>query len=284
MDTTAETLREIHCIGADSPERIVPGDVCPGLNAWGVDLAGLTDAGVGYEMVRLRPAAGHLLVSQSGQGEVLIDGAWQPCGPGRAYLAPPLGRMGFRTVPGHRWQIGWAYLAAKAGEPSPIPVETATVIEVDPRQFVNVIEGIYLEAFGPARIPRLELWAEMVSEYVRAITSSAGRPDPLWQLWAEVDSALNEPWTLERLADRANLRPEALRRACLRHQGRSPMRQVTHLRMRRAEALLRSTSGKLYTIARQVGYENTFAFSTAYRRWKGRAPSECRYDYEPTLA
>ncbi|MDB5326534.1 MAG: AraC family transcriptional regulator, partial [Phycisphaerales bacterium] len=265
----AELIREIHRIGADSPERLVPGNVCPGLKAWGLEISGLTDAGVGYEMVRPSPPHGHIVVCTGGRGEVWVDGDWQKCGPGQAYVTPPLSPMGFRTVPKYRWQFGWAFLLATPGEPSPVSVDSATLIRVDPRQFINVIEGLYLEASGPARAEHLELWAQIVSEYVRAIARSTGRPDPLWRLWADVDNALSEAWTLERLADRAGLRPEALRRTCLKHFGRSPMRQVTHLRMRRAEALLRSTSGKLFTIARQVGYHNSFAFSTAFRRWKG---------------
>jgi transcriptional regulator GlxA family with amidase domain len=44
------------------------------------------------------------------------------------------------------------------------------------------------------------------------------------------------------------------------------MQHVTHLRMRRAETLLQSTTAKLAVIARMVGYENVFAFSTAFRR------------------
>jgi AraC-like DNA-binding protein len=46
--------------------------------------------------------------------------------------------------------------------------------------------------------------------------------------------------------------------------------------MRRAEAMLRSTPNKLFTIARAVGYDNVFAFSTAFRRWKGLPPNACR--------
>lgn len=272
----ADLIREIHRIGTDTPERLVPGDACPGLAAWGLSITGLTDAGLGYEMVRLRPPTGHVLVCHGGVGEVWVDGAWHKCGPGQAYVTPPLASMAFRTVPRRRWRFGWAFLLATPGEPSPVSVDRPTLLRIDPRQFINVIEGLYLEASGPARADRLELWAQVVSEYTRAIARSTGRPDPLWQLWADVDNALNEAWTLERLADRAGLRPEALRRTCLKHFGRSPMRQVTHLRMRRAEALLRSTSGKLFTIARQVGYQNSFAFSTAFRRWKGQPPNACR--------
>ena len=254
----------------------MPGDACPGLPARGIGLTGLTDAGRGYVMSRLRPPYGHVLVSYGGEGEVLIDGHWLRCPPGHAYLSPPLVPSAFRSVAGRRWQFAWAFLPALADEPSPVPGDASSIITADPRQTVNAIEGLYLEASGPARVERLDLWAELVSDYLRTLMQSAGTPDPLWRLWAAVDASPGEPWTLDRLALVAGMRPEALRRLCLRHHGRSPMRQVTHLRMRRAEALLRSTSGKLFSVARQVGYQNTFAFSTAFARWKGRPPKQCR--------
>lgn len=101
--------------------------------------------------------------------------------------------------------------------------------------------------------------------------------DRLWNLWAEVDARLAEEWTLERLADIAALCPEALRCLSLGTLVRSPMRQVTHMPIRRAETLLRSTTDKLYRIAQQVGCQNPFAFSAAFSRWKQKSPSQCRH-------
>jgi len=276
MPVSQEMIRQIHQIGSDTPERLVPDNVCPGQRAWGLGATGLTDAGVGYAMMRPRPPSAHLLACYGGAGEVWVGGKWVRCTAGEAYLAPPLAPMAFRSLARPRWQFAWVYLIARDGEPSPISGHEPTLVRTDPRQVVNAIEGLYLEASGPARVERLDLWADLVNDYVRAITRAAGDPDPLWRLWAEVDIALNEPWTLNRLAERAGLRPEALRRLCVRHLGRSPMRQVTHLRMRRAEALLRSTSGKLFAVAQHVGYDNAFAFSTAFRRWKGVSPNHCR--------
>jgi transcriptional regulator GlxA family with amidase domain len=54
------------------------------------------------------------------------------------------------------------------------------------------------------------------------------------------------------------------------------MEHVTHVRMRRADTLLQSTSVKIAAIARMAGYENEFAFSTAFRRAHGVPPSARR--------
>jgi len=271
----AEALRETHSV-ADSPERVVGENVWPGLARHHLSIVGLTDGGRGYEMQRLRPANGHLLICYGGSGEAWVDGGWQPCGNGQAYIAPPGVPMGFRTVGRQRWQFGWVFLPVVVDQAPLITAKSPKLAAVDPRPIVGAIEGLYLETVGAAHIDRLNLWGDLVNAYARDIARGGEEVDPLWQLWAEVDARLSEPWTLERLADRAGMLPESLRRQTLRTIGRSPMRQVTHLRMLRAEALLRSTHDKLFNIAAQVGYQNPFAFSTAFRRWKGQPPKAIR--------
>jgi AraC-like DNA-binding protein len=54
------------------------------------------------------------------------------------------------------------------------------------------------------------------------------------------------------------------------------MRYVTLLRMRHAAALLASDSYSVEDVARQVGYENAFAFSTAFKRLMGDSPTGYR--------
>ncbi|HEV7300685.1 MAG TPA: helix-turn-helix transcriptional regulator [Tepidisphaeraceae bacterium] len=269
-------IRQIHSVGSDTPERIVADNVCPGMRARGLSVVGLTDAGRGYDMQRPRPPSGHLLACYGGNGEVWVDGEWQPCAAGQAYVAPPLAPMAFRAIRGDRWQFAWVFMAAPDDAPSPITGNAARLVQADPRQIVNSIEGLYLESGAMAQVERMNAYADLISSYARSITMGSGTVDPLWRLWATVDASLNEPWTLDRLAARADIRPEALRRLCLRSTGVSPMRHVTALRMRRADALLRSTNDKLFGVARQVGYQNTFAFSTAFRRWAGRSPKDHR--------
>jgi len=63
---------------------------------------------------------------------------------------------------------------------------------------------------------------------------------------------------------------------CRRQLGRSPMHQVTYLRMRRAAELLANTSHTIEAIAQEVGYHNPFVFSNAFTKWIGWRPSEYR--------
>src|SRR5436189_4126218 len=87
---------------------------------------------------------------------------------------------------------------------------------------------------------------------------------------------LADEWSLARLAREAGNSNEHLRRLCRRQLGRSPMHQVTYLRMRRATELLASTELTIEAIAHDVGYHNPFVFSNAFTKWIGWRPSEYR--------
>lgn len=50
--------------------------------------------------------------------------------------------------------------------------------------------------------------------------------------------------------------------------------QFIWLRMRRAAELLQTTDAKIEAIAREVGYQNPFVFSTTFKRCLGWSPSE----------
>lgn len=54
------------------------------------------------------------------------------------------------------------------------------------------------------------------------------------------------------------------------------MRHLTALRMRRATAYLASDSYTIEAVARLIGYDSRYAFSTAFKRQMGLPPSEYR--------
>jgi AraC-like DNA-binding protein len=60
--------------------------------------------------------------------------------------------------------------------------------------------------------------------------------------------------------------------------GRSPIRYLSEWRMHNAEELLSSSDLGVAQIARRVGYESEEAFSRAFKRSRGIAPSAWRND------
>ena len=62
----------------------------------------------------------------------------------------------------------------------------------------------------------------------------------------------------------------------IQHPSRSPMHQVTYLRMRRASELLATKEFTVEAIANEIGYRNPFVFSNAFAKWTGFRPSQYR--------
>jgi AraC-like DNA-binding protein len=277
MRAITKNLRHTHMVGDDTPEQIIVDSSCAQLRKAGIWSAGLSDAGRGYLMVRVRPTFEQLLVCVGGEGVVLIEDRWRPCGTGEAYIMPLLANNAFRTVGRRRWQFCWiVYAEPKPGLLPAIGGDCSRLIKADPRGLWSSIEGLYREATGLAEAILLDSWIKLMRAHAARIIDPYQERDPLWRVWAAVTADLAAVWSTDRLADHAMVSAEQVRRLCLRHTGRSPMEHVTYLRMAQAGALLESTPMKIAAIAQAVGYANPFAFSTAFRRINGVSPAAWR--------
>lgn len=280
MRNLPDDLREMHIIGTDTAEKIISWKVSPLMRTLHIGLAGVSDAGAGFSMVRHDPPYGHVLVGYSGAGEVWIDGGWRPCGPGRAYLTPAHAPHAYRTVDGSRWEFAWVWWhLPTTGEPPLIDLSEPALIRADPEYLRLAILGLYRESIGPHQPTVLDHWVELVHAYTGRLGRGArhrraGRS--LLSLWERVDANLAHPWTLTELTEHAAMSAEHLRRLSRRQTGRGPMHHVAFLRMRRAATLLESTRQKVQAIAASVGYDNAFAFSTAFKRHMGTSPDGYR--------
>ena len=80
-------------------------------------------------------------------------------------------------------------------------------------------------------------------------------------------------WTVERLARAVGLSRAAFARRFVAVSGRSPLRYLTDLRLALAASLLENEDAALAEVASRVGYVSEFAFSRAFKRQHGVAPS-----------
>jgi len=83
-------------------------------------------------------------------------------------------------------------------------------------------------------------------------------------------------WTVERLARAVGLSRAAFARRFSAASGKSPRRYLTELRLALGAALLEDTDSSLAEVALRVGYASEFAFSRAFKRRYGVAPSRFR--------
>lgn len=123
-------------------------------------------------------------------------------------------------------------------------------------------------------------WVHLCALRLAREHETARGDERLRRLWTRVDAELGAPWTLDTLAAAAHMSGEHLRRLCQLEAGRSPMAELTRLRMRRAGLLLRGTPSKVEAVAAAVGYGSVYAFSAAFRREVGVPPSAWRRGVE----
>lgn len=83
-------------------------------------------------------------------------------------------------------------------------------------------------------------------------------------------------WTVAALAAKTGLSRAAFAQRFTALVGRPPLGYLTDWRMTLAADLLRDTRQTVAAVARQVGYQDAFAFSAAFKRARGRTPSAWR--------
>lgn len=258
-------------IGAATREFLVGEKLCPELTPFGLGATGVSDCATPYGMTRVECPWVHVLVCLGGAGRVWVRGRWERCGEGDAYISPAGVSHAFEPLPGRRWRIAWGiYMSLRAWHGR---LPRACVRTTGNGQTVSAaIEGLYREANAARSGDACRRWSGLVDFYWRQIAEQSAGAGALAPLWARVDQNLRKPWSVELLGREAGLGREQLRRTCRAETGRSPMAQVGWLRMNRAMTLLQTAALSVAAVAEAVGYENAFAFSTAFKRWAGRPP------------
>lgn len=269
-------IRGVQAANVESRPWIAGFPVCRALNLYQIIHIGIQEAFPPTRVVRTKQTTTYFLACYGGRGRVLIDGRWRICREGFACLLPAHTLNAFEALPGAAWEFCWVCYQ-RPTEQRPIADTTTPVMaRFEALPLRSAILGLMYECNGPGQPTLIQEWADLIHAYVLRFAQPSDQPDQLRLLWERVASHLAEPWTLARLAREAGYSNEHLRRLCRRQLGRSPMHQVTYLRMRNAAELLATTERTIEAIAQQVGYHNPFVFSNAFTKWIGWRPSEYR--------
>lgn len=277
MAVSVKDIREIHELGASTREWMVAGERVAPTGSKCARFTGYTEAGRGYRFERIAPAFSQVLVTESGEGLVWVDGEWRSCPAGFAYLTAPRAACAYHLKPGAgTWRLHWSIYGEECLLPSLPPGAPPRLVPVEATSFRHAVEGYCHEKGARADPGVLGLWAALVDHAVwRMLDAEQGDPR-LDRLWLAVRQDLGGTWTLRRMARAAGTSEESLRRLCQKHLRRSPMAQLARMRMHAAADFLRHTSEKLESLAARFGYADAFSFSTAFRRIWGLPPSRYR--------
>ena len=249
---------------------------CPTLNQYQILHLGVQRTTAPTRIVRTKQTTSYFLACIKGRGRVLIDGNWRICREGYASFLPAYALNAFEAVPGSKWEFCWVCYLLPVDQRPISNVIAPVMARFDVLPLQSAIQGLIYECSGPNQPTLMQEWTDLINAYVLRFIKPTNQPDQLRLLWERVSALLSDPWNLAKLARVAGYSNEHLRRLCRRQLGRSPMHQVTYLRMRRAAELLATTEQTIESISHEIGYQNPFVFSNAFTKWIGWRPSEYR--------
>jgi AraC-like DNA-binding protein len=252
------------------------GPVCSLLAQHHISHCGIMHAESPFEIVRAHQSGTFMLACLAGEGVILADGEWKRIRPGQACLLPPFVMNALKCRPGKTWSFAWVrYRESRESRPIVSSLSPVTG-HFDGATLKAAIEGLFAESSSKRSPTALHHWSELVHHYVLQFAQPHSTDERLWRVWQHVEMNLARNWTLDELAEIACLSGEHLRRLCKKEIGRSPIQQLTHLRLQRARHLLAITDDKVEVIARAVGFESAFTFSNTFTKWIGCRPSDFR--------
>lgn len=273
MSAALDYFRETHLIGRRCRERMLDSAHFPVLRNAPFIWLGLSALQPPYRMVRLRSVHSHVVVSVSGKGRALVGDRLVEWKPGQILLGPVGAHHAFEAK--GAWNLAWVFFDDTERAPV-LPGKQARLVEADTEDFVSALRLLIREAGGNAQPDMMASLVGVLDTCARRLAGCERIDARLRRLWETVETQLSHPWCVAELSQMACMSEEHLRRLCHKHYQRSPGGQLTHLRLRRACTMLRSTMEKTDEIARKVGYSSMYSFSTAFRRWSGIAPRAFR--------
>jgi AraC-like DNA-binding protein len=277
MRVSIKDLRETHELGSGTREWVVASERIADRGVEHTRFVGYTDAGRNYRFVRHSPDFAMVLVTESGEGVVWVDGVWQTCSADHAYITAPRAAHAYHIKPGGQpWQLHWAIYREEALLPSLAPGASPRLVHAEATGFRHAVEGLRHEKSSRADPTVLSLWAALVDHATFRLLDADNGDPRLDRLWLAIRQDFGAEWTLRRMARCVGLSEESLRRLCQQHLGVSPMAHCTRLRMQAAADALRHSEAKLESLAARFGYADAFSFSTAFRRVWGVPPSRYR--------
>lgn len=245
--------------------------------------AGISDLYPGYDLGRTDPRYHLLVYTVLGTGKFLRPTYTQAVSVGELLIVPAHVAFGYRPHRG-RWRFLWFHLHQR--EPwCRVESGEATIRKTNLTKLLeSVTEGFLRESrrHDPTSRRAAELYGELIALYI--VRELGGQTDvadhsvsqQLYNLWDTVAENLKHEWTVEELAHIMGVSAPHFYRICAALGGVSPIKMITRLRMERAQELLIMHDSPVRVIADMVGYDNVFAFFTAFRRFSGVTPKQFR--------
>jgi AraC-like DNA-binding protein len=274
MSTSGARIQGVQALHLQGKPWVNGFPVCPPLNQHHILHMGIREIGGPTKIGWLESATTFFVATMEGRGRISMGSESQSSSQGNGCLMSVQGEGTFEPQNGSRWKFCWVCYnnPAEQREKNSFPI--ARPFDSLPLQ--SAILGLVHECAGRGQPNLIQEWTDLAHAYVWRFAKQREQDDGLNPFWERLVTQLSTRWTLKRLADEAGYSSEHLRRLCRAHFGRSPMQQLSYLRLRRAADMLVATDHTIEAIAKDVGYQNPFVFSNAFTKWIGWRPSEYR--------
>jgi AraC-like DNA-binding protein len=288
MAKSTKNIRETLIVGPDCQERFLPLSTSQFtfLREHGVSFAGMSTLKGQYEIRRNNNHAHLVLYTLGGKGWLKTDNKTVILKKGQVWISAE-GNVQEYGLKGEYWEILWFDLRNRP--PWNIIEEIRTIIRTSDLgfRFHEIMDTLMWESetnhTHASRIIQLcsevilsYLEREFLFEYDESDYQITSKLHDLF--YNKVKAQIRYPWTVMELCTQSELYVSATHfsRLCLEHLKLSPMKIVSQLRMEQAVELLHGSNYSILQISELVGYENYFAFSTAFKRRYGIAPRDYR--------
>jgi AraC-like DNA-binding protein/mannose-6-phosphate isomerase-like protein (cupin superfamily) len=248
--------------------------VCNTLNRQNVLHLGYATMKPPFAIVRMHLGGSYFLAGLEGKGRFITDGRWKTCSPGQAFLLPAGTMHAFESLPDNDWSFCWVRFREGARNQPVGEANSPVLAPFNSQAFQKAILGLVAEATLSERQEMELLWLDIIYKYIREFAEPGFLDARLLKLFHQVEQALDEAWSNEKMAQVAGIGERQLERLCLKQLGRTPRQHLIWLRMHKAANLLTNGELKIESIAAEVGYTNPFAFSNTFKRYMGWAPSK----------
>jgi AraC family transcriptional regulator of arabinose operon len=248
---------------------------------------GFYPAATGHRMRRDRHDDNLLLFCTEGRGRLMVSGQRLRIGPGDVALLPQGLAHSYRADRADPWSLYWVHFRGVAsgvfvshvGYREESPVVHCGVTPALVSSFSAMLEvrstGYGMDAFVHAANQLRQLLTGFALARSAPPSARAGELD-IEGIQRLMRARLDQPLTLETLAESAGLSKYHFATRYKALTGYSPMRHFTNLKMEAACRLLDSTDASVKTVAAELGYTDPLYFSRQFRRTVGLSPRAYR--------
>lgn len=292
-------------VSPDCREQICCDSLLPALGQERVWLAGYSCLRTRYRIERRLADVHCFLLTQGGEGEVLIGDSFERLPVGEWVLIPAGEPLCYRLP---ETQLPEMQLAETGLTETQLPAQQQPTAKGDwdlvwlllhkdspwdafasrPRlgctsqqgTLLRTLENLYAEQERHQDPLLSALLVEQLGFYLRRLLQKGegqSRGERLaLRLELMLKDSLTECWDIARMAGALHLSERQLHRLCQQHFALAPMALLQRLRLQRAALLLASRADSVKLLAAQCGFKNEYHFSTAFKRQHGLAPSHYR--------